>query len=147
MTRRTIIAFGLAGILATTACAEAAEPSETTLGGVPGTTTTEATSETTATALDPSAAIADLQQRMSELAAEIQGSEAAAELQARWEQLQTEMTSALASIQEDGRIDTTAFESMLQEFEDDLETLGDEVEPEVREAWAMFRDSLDRLAG
>jgi hypothetical protein len=36
---------------------------------------------------------------------------------------------------------------MLQEFEDDLETLGDEVEPEVREAWAMFRDSLDRLAG
>jgi DNA repair exonuclease SbcCD ATPase subunit len=99
------------------------------------------------TDLDPSAAIAELQQRMSELATEIQGSEAAAELQARWDQLQTEMTSALASIQEDGRLDTTALESMLQEFEDDLETLGDQVEPEVREAWATFRDSLDRLPG
>jgi chromosome segregation ATPase len=146
MTRRTLIAFGLAGILATTACAETADLSQTTLGGVPETTTTEATSATTAD-LDPSAAIADLQQRMSELATEIQGSEAAAELQARWEQLQTEMTSALASIQEDGRLDTTALESMLQEFENDLETLGDQVEPEVREAWATFRDSLDRLAG
>jgi DNA repair exonuclease SbcCD ATPase subunit len=145
MTRRTLIAFGLAGILATTACADA-NLSETTLG-VPGTTTTEATSATPETDLDPSAAIAELQQRMSELATEIQGSEAAAELQARWEQVQTEMASALASIQEDGRLDTTSFESMLQEFEDDLETLGDQVEPEVREAWATFRESLDRLAG
>lgn len=146
MTRRTLIVFGLAGILATSACADA-NLSETTLGGVPGTTTTGATSATPDTDLEPSAAIAELQQRMSELATEIQGSEAAAELQARWEQLQTEMASALASIQEDGRLDTTAFESMLQEFEDDLETLGDQVEPEVMEAWAMFRESLDRLSG
>lgn len=144
MSRRTLIAFGLSFTLALAACADAADSSETTLAGP--TSTSDATAPaSTPGDLDPAAAVASLQAEMSQLAAQIQSSQAAAELQVMWDEFQAEVTAALADVQADGTLDLTAVETRVQEFEDDLDSLGGQVEPELRNAWATFRSNLEQL--
>ena len=144
MSRRTLVALGMACTLAISACADAADTSDTTL---PGITSTSGVTEPAPTTDDlaPAAAIASLQAEMSQLAAEIQSSQAAAELQIMWDELEAEMTAAIADAQADGTLDLSGVEEGVREFEDDLDALGDQVEPELRDAWATFRSNIERL--
>ncbi|HEY7469195.1 MAG TPA: hypothetical protein VIC07_06670 [Acidimicrobiia bacterium] len=146
---RRLIAVTLVSIVAA-ACADAADTSVTSLSDDTATTgggvsQTSMAGNSGTEGLDPAAAMTMMQEDMSRLAEEIQSSEAAADLQVRWEQFQVDMTAALTEMQEDGTIDAEVIRDELEQFETDLETLGDQVEPELRAAWDSFRQDLDQL--
>jgi len=144
MSRRPLIALGLACTLATAACADSTDTTDTTVAGPTSTSDATAPPPTTGD-LDPTAAIASLQAEMSQLAAQVESSQAAAELQIMWDEFQAELTAALADVQADGTLDLSGVETRVQEFEDDLDSLGDQVEPELRDAWATFRSNIEQL--
>jgi hypothetical protein len=125
------------------ACTGTTEPTVTTTAVVPGTSVSDDTVTTTGS--DPAAMVAELQARMNELAAEIENSEAAEQLQSNWAELQAGFTAALAGIGEDGTVDLSGVEDGLEAFEAEIEDLGDQVEPELRDAWERFQSELQQL--
>jgi len=143
MRNRTLIALGIAGAMTVAACAGTTDPTVTTAAVVPGTSESDDTETTTPS--DPAAIVAELQARLDELAAEIENSEAAEQLQSNWAELQAGFAAALAGIGEDGTVDLSGMEDRLEEFEAEIEALGDEVEPELRDAWERFQSELEQL--
>ena len=142
MRNRTLIAFGIAGAMTIAACAGTTDPTVTTAAVVPGTSGSD---DTATTGSDPAAMAAELRARIDELAAEIENSEAAEQLQSNWAELQAGFTAALAGIGEDGTVDLSGVEDGLEEFEAEIEDLGDQVEPELRDAWERFQSELQQL--
>lgn len=141
------MAIGLAGVISLAACADSAGETGSTLDlgtTMPGGTGT--TMEGATGGIDAEAAAAELQDEMSALAEEIQNSQAAGELEQMWTELQPELSGALAEFQAEGTLNTSGIENQLAEFEDDLEGLGDQIEPELLEAWESFRAQLNLLA-
>jgi gas vesicle protein len=87
----------------------------------------------------------DVEQQMDTLSNEIQNSEAADDLQNAWNDIQNEVTAAIASMQTDGTISTEGLEQELNEFQTELDAAGDEIAPEVRDAWTSLRTSIEQM--
>ena len=87
----------------------------------------------------------DIQSEMSDIANEIESSEAAEELETAWSDIQTEISSAVAAIGEDGSIDTEAVRDELENFQSEMDELGDQVSAELQSSWAELREKLEQL--
>jgi len=96
---------------------------------------------------DVSAAAADVQADLSALAAEIESSEAADDIRAAWSNVQTEIGSAIATFTADGNVDIAALQSEFDEFETQLDALGDDVGDDLRESWLQVRQQVEQLFG
>jgi hypothetical protein len=94
---------------------------------------------------DVDEAAAEIQAELNTLAAEIEESEAADEIQAVWTDVQTQVGSAIATLSADGEVDTAALESEFDDFETQLEAIGDEVGDDVMEAWQDVRQQIEQL--
>jgi hypothetical protein len=90
-------------------------------------------------------AAVEVQAELSALAAEIEASDAAAEIQAAWTEVQAEVGSAIATLSADGEVDTAALESEFDEFQSQLDTLGDEVGDDLMAAWLEVRQQIEQL--
>ena len=90
-------------------------------------------------------AAAEIQGEWDALAAEIQASGAADEIQSAWTEVQAQVASAIATLSADGEVDTAALESEFDDFETQLEALGDEVGDDVMEAWQDVRQQIEQL--
>ncbi|MGH8946124.1 MAG: hypothetical protein ACRDVL_08245 [Acidimicrobiia bacterium] len=97
------------------------------------------------TATDVAAAIADAQEEMADIGQRIQESEAADDLQAAWEDLQADLTALFTSLQSEGTVDTTQVEEFMDDFESQLDAAGDQITPELREAWESLRAAIESL--
>jgi phenylalanyl-tRNA synthetase alpha subunit len=87
----------------------------------------------------------EVESEMSSLATEIQNSESADELETAWNDLQGEVTAAIASMQTDGSIETEGIEQELDAFQSELEAAGDDIAPDVRNAWDSLRSKIEEL--
>jgi Sec-independent protein translocase protein TatA len=126
------IALSLIALVAT-ACAGA----ETTL-----TTLDEVLGETASNMAD---AIAEAQEEMADIGQEIEQSEAAEDLRQAWEDLQADLSAFFTSLQAEERIDTEHIQQILDDFEQQLDQAGDQVTPELRDAWESLRAHIERL--
>lgn len=135
-----------------------AEPDETTttLGSdtedTDTTTTlgsdTEDTDTTTTSDLDDAdlaGTVAEIQTQVENLSAAIQGSDVGPELESAWEQFQSDIGSEAESFQEDGSFDTSQLAEGIEDFQDTLESAGDDVDEDVRQAWDELRSTLEQL--
>jgi len=96
---------------------------------------------------DVSNAAAEVQAELSTLALEIESSEAADDIRAAWANVQTEVGAAIATITADGDVDTEALQAEFNEFESQLDALGDEVGDDLRESWLEVRRQIEQLFG
>lgn len=138
--RKPLTAVLLAGALALTACG--GEGVTTTSAGVTSTTDAGATSSTEG---DLSGAIEEIEAEINALQTQIQNSAAADDLQSAWTDLTGEITVAMSDMVQDGVVDTTAVETALDDFQADVEALGDDVEPELVAAWEALRTKIESL--
>ena len=97
------------------------------------------------TGTDVGAAIAAVQAEMSELAQQIEASEASQEVQDAWESLEADLTELFASLQSEGTVDAAQVQQIVDDFETQLDELGDEVGPELRDAWESLRTQIEQL--
>jgi phage-related minor tail protein len=89
----------------------------------------------------------EVEQQMDTLTTEIQNSEAADDLQNAWNDIQTEVTAAIASMQTDGTISTEGLEQELDEFQTELDAAGDQIAPELQDAWNSLRSNIEQMMG
>jgi hypothetical protein len=94
---------------------------------------------------DVSGAAAEVQAELSTLASEIESSEAADDIRAAWTSVQAEVGTAIATVTADGDVDTEALQSEFNEFEAQLDALGDEVGDDLRESWLEVRRQVEQL--
>lgn len=138
MRKSKVLAALFAGILVLSACGdttvEDVEDGVTSLGEAADNLPPEVT-ET----------VDEVQADVTNLATEVQNSAAAAELEESWNSLQTEVVAALAAIGDDGMVDGTEVTDAIDDFQADLDALGDEVEPTLAEAWDTFRQRLEGM--
>ena len=139
---KRLIALAVAAALALAACGGDVDTT-TSLGT--DTSTTSPTDSTEPTNGDMSGTIEEIQAEINELQTQIQNSAAAQDLQDAWMTLTAEVTTAMAEINEDGTIDGSEVQGALEDFEDTLNDLGDQVEPELRAAWDAFRQRVESL--
>ena len=110
-----------------------------------GTTGSEDVASTLPAGEEVEDAAAQIQEDLSALAAEIEASGAAADIQAAWTEVQAQVTSAIATMSADGDVDTAALESEFDDFETQLDSLGDEVGDDVMAAWQDVRRQIEQL--
>ena len=96
---------------------------------------------------DVSDAAAEVQSELSTLASEIESSEAADDIRAAWANVQTEVGTAIATLTAEGEVDTEALQAEFNEFESQLDALGDEVGDDLRESWLEVRRQIEQLFG
>ncbi len=135
------VALAVAALMLIAACGDSPSEGDTTTTGATN-TTLESAAETGE--FNAAGAVAEVQAEVNELANEIQESAAAEELNEAWTALSAEITEAVTSV-EDGTLGLPNLEAELQEFELTLESLGDEVEPELQQAWDSLRRSVELL--
>jgi hypothetical protein len=87
----------------------------------------------------------EVEEQMNTLAAEVQESEAASDLETAWNEVQTELTAAIATMDTDGAIETDGIEGELDDFQNALEAAGDDISPELRDAWDALRSDIQAL--
>lgn len=87
----------------------------------------------------------EVQTELNELATEIENSEVADDLQAAWTDLRTEITSAISSATAGETLDTEAIRTQLDEFQSELEAMGDDVGDGVMSAWSELRAAFEQL--
>lgn len=97
------------------------------------------------TATDVVAAIAAAQEDMTDIGQRIQESEAPEDLRNAWEELQADLTAFFNSLQSEETVDTTQVEEILDAFERELDEAGDQIGPQLREAWESLRVNIERL--
>jgi hypothetical protein len=97
------------------------------------------------TASDVAAAIVAAQEDLADIGQEIQESEAAQDLMDAWEDLRADLTAFFTSLQSEETVDTTRVQEFLDDFERELDEAGDQVTPELREAWESLRAHIERL--
>lgn len=90
---------------------------------------------------DAAAAIANAQEELADIGQRIQESEAAGDLQTAWEELQAELTEFFT----EGTVDREQLEQIMDDFEAQLDAAGDQIGPEIREAWGTLRAEIERL--
>lgn len=136
------VALAVAALMLIAACGDSTPEGDTTT--VTGATSTTLESAAETGDFDAAGAVAEVQSEVNELANEIQDSAAAEELNEAWTALSNEITEAVTSV-EDGTLQLPDLEAELQQFELTLESLGDEVEPELQQAWDSLRRSVELL--
>ena len=87
----------------------------------------------------------DVQTQLNELGTAIENSEAAEDLQAAWSDVRTEITSAISSFTSGENIDTEAIQAQFDEFQTELEAMGDDVGDDVMSAWSELRAAFEQL--
>jgi len=97
------------------------------------------------TGTDVGAGIAAAQQEMSEIAQEIEESEASQEVQEAWESLEADLLELFTSLQSEEAVDATQVQAIFDDFETRLDEVGDEVGPELRDAWESLRTQIEQL--
>jgi hypothetical protein len=141
-----LLAVALTGLLAIAACTDTAGDGTTTSEGVDVTTTSSSTSSTPAGGTsDLAELMTQMQTEMTTLANEIQNSEAADELQAAWSELESDLSAAIQTALTDGTFDTVTISDSFDEFQSTLDSLGEQVGPEVTEAWNALRSSIEQM--
>lgn len=140
MGKRSVLSLALTGLLLLAACGDTSLTATTDSGTV---TTGDLTGDDVSA--DVASTVAEVQAEVNELTTEIQSSAAAAELEGTWNTLQAELLAAVAAISEDGTIDGSAVQEEVDAFQTQLESLGDEVEPALTDAWETLRDRLQGL--
>lgn len=138
MKMRTVAAIGLAGLLTITACSGEGGVEDV----VSGITEDSVADQVEQDAMELAA---EVEQEMTVLGEEIRNSGAAAELQAAWDEVQAEASAAIASMQTDGTIQAEGLRTELEEFQAELEAAGDEVGPELQDAWESLRAKIEQL--
>ncbi|HEX6222443.1 MAG TPA: hypothetical protein VF115_15235 [Acidimicrobiia bacterium] len=88
---------------------------------------------------------ADVQTELNELATEIENSDVADDLQTAWSEVRTEITSAISSVTSGETLDTESIQTELDEFQTELEAMGDDVGDNVMSAWTELRSSFEQL--
>ena len=109
------------------------------------TTLTTLQEELEETATDVVATIAAAQGDIADIGQEIQESEASQELVDTWQDLQADLTVFFTSVQSEQTVDTTQVQTILDNFESELDEAGDQVTPELRETWESLRAQVERL--
>lgn len=109
------------------------------------TTLTTLQEELEETATDVVATIAAAQGDIADIGQEIQESEASQELMDTWQDLQADLTEFFISLQSEQTVDTTQVQTILDNFESELDEAGDQVTPELRETWESLRAQVERL--
>jgi len=109
------------------------------------TTLTTLQEEMEETATDVAATIAAAQEDIADIGQEIQESEASQELLDTWQDLQADLTTFFTSLQSEQAVDTTQVQTILDNFESELDEAGDQVTPELRETWESLRAQIERL--
>ena len=87
----------------------------------------------------------EVQMELNELATEIENSDVADDLQAAWTDMRTEITSAISSATAGEALDTEAIQTQLDEFQSELEAMGDDVGDSVMSAWSELRAAFEQL--
>jgi hypothetical protein len=142
MSIKRITAFLMAGALALAACSS--ETVDDVTSELESATDVSVADDVEQDAMELAA---EVQDEMSTLGTEIQNSDAADDLQAAWNEMQGEVTAALASMGTDGTISTEGLEEGIDEFQTALDSAGDEIGPEITEAWNSLRDKVESLMG
>ncbi len=151
-----IVTISTAVLAALGACAD--EVTDTTpepTGTRDDTSATEPTAATTtADQPDPmdgdtdiSSIITEVQADLMTLVEEIRSSRAGDRLEEAWGDIEARTLSALETIADQGSVDGSELQDDMEAFQSTLDSLGDDVEDEVRQAWADFRSSLEQLTG
>jgi hypothetical protein len=94
---------------------------------------------------DIAAAIATAQEDMADIGQQIQDSQAAEDLQNAWVDVQADLTALFTSLQAEGTVDTDQIEQIMDDFESQLDAAGDQIAPEVRQAWDSLRAQIEQL--
>lgn len=137
-----LLIAALTCMFALAACSDGVLDTTTTVGGVE---TTEAAPEPTDAPDDVAGTVAEVQTEMTALATEVQNSAAAADLEESWNALQTEVLAAVASLTDGGTIDGEPVQNAIDDFQSDLDALGEDVEPTLVEAWNSLKSRLESL--
>jgi len=87
----------------------------------------------------------EVQMELNELATEIENSDVADDLQAAWTDMRTEITSAISSATAGEALDTESIRTELDEFQSELEAMGDDVGDSVMSAWSELRAAFEQL--
>jgi len=132
MRKTRLIVLALAAALAVGACSDTPDSVEDAVSSLPD-------SE------DVTAVAAEVQTELNELTTAIENSEVAGDLQVAWSEVRTEITSAISSATAGDSLDTESIEAELDEFQSELEAMGDEVGDEVMSAWTELRAAFDQL--
>lgn len=131
-----VLIMALMAALAVAACSDAPENVEDAVSSLPS--SEEVTENVTEVA-------EDVQTQLNELGTAIENSEAAEDLQTAWSDVRTEVTSAISSFSAGESIDTAAIETQFDEFQTELEAMGDDVGDEVMTAWNELRSAFEQL--
>ncbi|HXV71681.1 MAG TPA: hypothetical protein VEB69_09795 [Acidimicrobiia bacterium] len=131
-----VLIMALMAALAVAACSDAPENVEDAVSSLPS--SEEVTENVTEVAQD-------VQTQLNELGTAIENSEAAEDLQTAWSDVRTEVTSAISSFSAGESIDTAAIETQFDEFQTELEAMGDDVGDEVMTAWNELRSAFEQL--
>lgn len=131
-----VLIMALMATLAVAACSDAPENVEDAVSSLPS--SEEVTENVTEVAQD-------VQTQLNELGTAIENSEAAEDLQTAWSDVRTEVTSAISSFSAGESIDTAAIETQFDEFQTELEAMGDDVGDEVMTAWNELRSAFEQL--
>ncbi|MGF1618396.1 MAG: hypothetical protein ACFCU2_11425 [Acidimicrobiia bacterium] len=142
MRSRSVLVLALTGLLLIAACGDT-DLTETTFES--GTVTTGDPTGGDDVVNDIATTVAAVQAEVNELSTEVQNSAAAAELEGAWNALQAEVLAAVAAIRDDGTIDGSSLQEEVDAFQTQLDSLGDEVEPALMDAWQTLRDRLQSL--
>lgn len=142
MRNRSVPILALTGLLFLAACGDT---NLTATTAEPGSVTTVDPTTGDDVGNDIANTIAEIQSEVTELSTEVQNSAAATELEETWNALQAEVLAAVASVGDDGTIDGSAIQEEIDAFQTQLDTLGDEVEPALMDAWETLRDRLQSL--
>ena len=145
MTRKLIAIGAFIALFAVTGCSDSGLTTTTVAGSDLTTTTAPSQDMDDDMSEDMAEAAAAVQTELTELEAQIQSSAAAEELQEAWTTLQVEISSAIADITANGTVDAAAIQVALDNFQSEVEALGDQVEPELTEAWNTFRQQVEQL--
>ena len=132
MRKIRLLLLALVAALAVGACSETPDSVEDAVSSLPD-------SE------DVTQVATEVQTELNELATEIENSEVADDLQAAWTDLRTEVTSAISSATAGETLDTEAIQTQLDEFQSELEAMGDDVGEGVMSAWTELRAAFEQL--
>lgn len=127
-----VLTMALVATFAVAACSDTPDSVEDAVSSLPDTEDVTAVAE-------------DVQTELNELGTAIENSEAAEDLQAGWTNVRTEITSAISSFTSGESIDTAAIEAQFDEFQTELEAMGDDVGDEVMSAWSELRAAFQQL--
>ncbi|MGF1617809.1 MAG: hypothetical protein ACFCU2_08385 [Acidimicrobiia bacterium] len=141
MRNRSVLVLALTGLLSLVACGDTSLTVTTADFGT--VTTGDPIGDDVAN--DLASTVAAVQAEVDDLTTEVQNAGAAAELERAWNALQAELLAAAAAIRDDGTIDGSAVQEEIDAFQTQLDSLGDEAEPALTEAWETLRDRLQSL--